>query len=348
MRGKSMVMAMRRTYKKILCALTAFLLFLTLAAGCGKKNQNEESGGGGDSSVKINIAALKGPTGIGMVKLWDQVQKKTAKGNYEIKFVGTPDEITGDLIKGDLQIAALPTNAAAVLYNKTGKIQLAALNTLGVLYILEKGETIQTVSDLDGRTIYATGQGATPEYVLDYILKANHVTADVSYEKGSEHAELVAQALAGQADVVMLPEPFVTTLLSKSGEYRIALNLTEAFEQACAGQDKAGTVLTMGCIVVNKEFAQQHPEAVNQFLDAYKASAEYAAANLDETAELTAQYGIMASAEAAKRAIPNCNIVYIDGTEMKDKIGGFFGVLYDYNAGSIGGRIPDENFYYGR
>ena len=295
----------------------------------------------------IRIAGLKGPTGIGLTKLMqDGAAGKTA-GSYQIMLAGSPDELTGKIISGELDVAALPTNVAAALYQKSnGKVKLAALNTLGVLYILQKGDSVNSVRDLEGKTIYATGQGAVPEYVLDYILKTNGINAKVEYL--SEHSELAAAALAGRAELVMLPEPFVTTVRAKDAEFRIAIDLTQAFAEACAASDAEGTVLSMGCIVVNTAFAEKRKAAFDRFLDEYKESAEYAVSHMEETARLVAEYGIMANEAVAAQAIPHCNIVYIEGTEMKNQVEGFFRLLYDYNVSSVGGKLPEDEFYYKR
>ncbi|HHT94181.1 MAG TPA: ABC transporter substrate-binding protein [Clostridia bacterium] len=315
--------------KKIVPLVIVLAMLMT---ACTKADKQDKT--------TINVAALKGPTGMGMIKLIDDADKGNTKNEYKITLAGSPDEITGKIVSGEIQIAALPINLAANLYNKTnGKVQLLALNTLGVLYVLEKGEEINSVSDLEGKKIFATGQGATPEYILDYILKENNVNADVEFK--TEHSELAALALSGNADIVMLPEPFVTNVLSKEAGFRVALDLTEEFERV-----SDGTVLSMGCIVVNKEFAEKNKQAVKDFLDEYKASTEFVNNNISEASDLIAKYGILASKELAEKAIPNCNIVFIEGGEMEQKIKGFYELLNEYNANSIGGKLPGEDFYY--
>ncbi|NLN03503.1 MAG: ABC transporter substrate-binding protein [Clostridiaceae bacterium] len=317
--------------RKIVPLLIVLAVFMT---ACTKADKQDKT--------TINVAALKGPTGMGMIKLINDAEKGSTKNEYNITLAGSPDEITGKIVSGEIQIAALPINLAANLYNKTnGKIQLLALNTLGVLYVLEKGEEINSVSDLEGRKIFATGQGATPEYVLDYILKKNNINAEVEYK--TEHSELAALALSGNADIVMLPEPFVTNVLSKDAGFRIALDLTEEFEKV-----SEGTILSMGCIVVNKEFADKNRQAVNNFIDEYKASTEFVNNNISEASELIVKHGILASKELAEKAIPNCNIVCIDGSEMEQKIKGFYELLNEYNPNSIGGKLHGDDFYYRR
>ena len=292
--------------------------------------------------VDIHVATLKGPTGMGMVQLMDKQEKRETYNNYSFTLASTPDEIVGKLTSNEINIAAMPTNLAANLYNKTnGKIKIAAINTLGVLYVLEKGDHIQSVSDLNGKTIGATGEGSTPEYILDYILNGNLVEATVEYK--SEHAELVTLAATGKYDAVMLPEPFVTTLMNQDKDFRIAFNLTDEFDKLAGGGK-----LAMGCLVVNTEFAENNKNAVNKFLDEYKASTEYTNLDPKEASILVEKYEIMAKAELIEKAIPNCNITYIEGEPMKTSLQSFYQVLFDSQPKSIGEKMPDDGFYYSR
>ena len=267
----------------------------------------------------VKIATLKGPTGMGMVKLFSDNEEQITANRYETVIVGAPDEIVGKITTGEIDIAAVPTNLAATLYNKTDKnIKLLALNTLGVLYILEKGNTINSISDLEGKTVYASGKGSTPEFILNYILTQNVINPlkDITIEYKAEHSELATLALAGQADIVMLPEPFVTTLLSKNQGFRSAIDLTDEWKSIT---DKLGikdSVLSMGGIIVRSEFALQNPEVISAFMDEYKASVDFANNSMDQTASLIEKYEIMPSASLAKLAIPNCNIVFIEGEFM--------------------------------
>nr|WP_319488008.1 MqnA/MqnD/SBP family protein [uncultured Caproiciproducens sp.] len=292
----------------------------------------------------IKIATLKGPTGLGMLKMMSDNDAKTSAENYEFTIVGAPDEIVSKISKGEIDVAAVPTNLAATLYNKTnGNIQMAAINTLGVLSVLTNGENITSVKDLKGKTIYASGQGSTVEYALNYILKQNglEIGKDVKVEYKAEHAELAALMLAGKAKIAVLPEPFVTQVMTKNKDIKIALNVTDEWNKVAGGK----SVLTMGCLIVRKNFAQQHKAAFDAFLSEYKESTDYTNTKADEAAVLSEKYDIMPAA-VAKKAIPNCNIVYIDGNEMKAKIPDFLNILFTANKKSVGGSIPGDDFYY--
>ena len=292
----------------------------------------------------INVLALKGPTGIGMVQMMDQND-----GTYAFALAGAPDEAVAAVASGSADIAAVPTNLAATLYNKTnGNVQLLALNTLGVLHILEAGESIQSVEDLAGRTLYATGQGSTPEYVLNYILSQYGLTDQVTVEYKAEHSELATLAAAGEVDLVMLPEPNVTSVLMNNADFREALDVTELFGQAAEKAGQGGTVLSMGCVIVRRDFAEQNPEAVSAFMDAYTASVAFVNADVEAASALVEEQGILPKAAVAARAIPNCHIVFVEGEEMKAQIGPFFQMLYDANPASVGGALPGEDFYYAR
>ena len=289
----------------------------------------------------VNVYALKGPTGIGLVKVMNDND-----GTYNFTLAGAPDEVVAAVASGNADIAAVPTNLAATLNKKTeGKVQLVALNTLGVLHIVTSDPAIQTLNDLEGKTLWATGQGSTPEYVVNYILEANGLTDKVKVEYLAEHAELATQAASGMVDVALLPEPHVTSVLNQNKDFRIALDVTELFNQAAAGKGESA-VLSMGCVIVNKEWAAVNAEKLAAFMDAYAASVEFVNTNVDEASQMVEAQGIIPKAAVAKKAIPNCHIVFITGEEMKSQIAPFFQVLFNANPKSVGSELPGEDFYY--
>lgn len=298
------------------------------------------------AQTNIRIVGLKGPTGLSMVKLIsDNDDKKTAE-NYTFALANSADEAVSKIVSGDTDAAAVPTNLAATLYNKTkGKIQLAAVTTLGVLSVVTNGENIKSIQDLKGKTIVTSGQGTVVEYALDYILKQNGLTAgkDVKIEYKAEHAEVATEVIAGKASIAVLPEPFVTQVIVKNKKAKVALNLTKEWDKA----SKGASFLTMGCLIVRKDFAEKNKDAFNTFLKEYKASAEYANSNVADTAKLSEKYGIM-NAAVAQKAIPNCSIVYFDGDAMKTKAADFLKVLYQANPKSVGGKLPGDDLYYNK
>lgn len=304
-----------------------------------------------ENRVLVRIATLKGPTGMGMVKLFSDNESKTTMNRYETLIAGTPDEIVGKISTGEIDIAAVPTNLAATLYNKTnGKVQLLALNTLGVLNILEKGDSVKSISDLKGKTLYASGKGSTPEFILNYLLLQNGIdpVKDLTIIYKTEHSELATLALSGQADIVMLPEPFVTTVLSKNAGFKNAIDITEAWDTTTQKTGVKDSILSMGCVIVRKEFADANRTAVNAFMTEYAASIKYVNESMDESSLLIAKYGIMASSALAKVAIPNCNITYIDGEIMKNQIANLYNVFFMADPKSIGGKLPEADFYYSK
>ena len=319
--------------KKFICLLLAALLFLSVLAACAKEPTPDT----------VRVFTLKGPTGIGMAKM---ISDAKAEENplYNFTIAGAPDVIQAEIIKGEYEIAALPTNLAAALYNKTdGALMIAAVNTLGVLYVLENGNTIQSVQDLAGKTIYATGQGSTPEYILNYILAANNIECEVIYL--AEHAELATLMASGSVVLGMLPVPNSTTVLAKNADVRIALNLTEEWEKA-AIKNGDESALYQGCLVIRREFAEQYPQTVKKFLEDYKASVAFIHEDLDIAAETVAACELIPSAVIAKKAIPDANIVFVTGEEMIHGLTGFYKVLHGSNPKSVGGKLPDENIYY--
>lgn len=336
---------MRNKQKSILSILLAIIFLFNITA-CSKEPSHTETLTNPTSNAEttaISVAVLKGPTGIGAVKLMDSTD---SSNEYTFEVSSAPDEVMAKLINGSVDIAALPTNVAAAVYNKSEQeISIAAINTLGVLHILERGDTIQSVSDLEGKTIYATGQGSTPEYVLNYILQKNNIQ-NVTVEYMAEHAELATALLSGDVNIALLPEPNVTAVLLKDNTIHQALDLTEEWNTTQLTNSLMPSQLAMGCIVARKDFIQNNTDAFENFLKEYEESVNYVNNNVSEAAELVQKYGIMDSAAAAEKAIPNCNIVFIANDEMKNALQGFYQILFEANPKSIGGALPNEDFYY--
>ncbi len=320
--------------KKLVSMLLA--LTLVLIMGCAQAEDSTSE------TTAVRIGALKGPTSMGMA----QMLKDAADGNsnYQFTIAGAPDEITALLVKGELDVAAVPSNLASVLYNNTnGGVKVAMINTLGILYVVEAGDTVNSVADLKGRTIYSSGKGATPEYSVDYILSQNGIDpeTDVTVEFKSEHTELAAALQSGTADLAVLPEPFVTTVLAGNDNLRVALNLNEEWEKVSDGSG-----MVTGVLVVRSEFAEQHPDELTALLEAYEQSVNFVNENPAEAAAIIEQNGI-AKAAVAEQAIPKCNIVFISGNEMRTKVEGFLEILFDMNPKAVGGALPGDDFYYG-
>ena len=292
--------------------------------------------------VVMRLGGLKGPTTMGMVKLLSDSDAGLTANKYEYTIAAAADELTPKLLKGELDMLALPVNAGAILYNKSnGGVTMLAVNTLGVLYILEKGgETVQSVADLKGKTIYATGKGTTPEYALAYLLSKNglDIATDVTMEWKSEPTEVVAQLAKEESAVAMMPQPFVTVARGKVEGLRVALDMTK--EWATAGD----TLITAG-LIVRTAFLQEHPEEVKTFLEEYAASTAYANEHAAEAAALVEQF-IGVNAAVAEKAIPACNIVCITGEEMKKAAAGYLAVLFGLNDKAVGGALPGDDFYY--
>ena len=321
---------------KVTAVLLACIMAVSLIA-CGKAQK-------ADSEVITHIAGLKGPTSMGMVKLMDDAANNQSKGKYDFTLAGSADEVTPKLISGEIDIAALPANLASVLYNNTqGEIELLAVNTLGVLYIVDKGDSIHSVSDLKGKTIVGSGKGSTPEFSLRYILAENGIDPDkdVNIEWKSEHTEVV-QTLAADATgqtVGLLPQPFVTVAGTQVEGLHIAVDLTKEWDAL-----DNGSKLITGVMAVRKKFALEHPDVLKTFLEEYEASVDYVNANVREAANLIEKFDIIKAA-VAKNALPYCNIVCISGEEMKSPVEGYLEILFEAEPKSVGGKMPGEDFY---
>lgn len=326
---------------KIVSLLLVLALGLSLAACNNDPAVNTEDPA--YVAVDMNVACLKGPTGVGMAKLMDNAKAGTAANNYTFTVASAADEISGKIVNGEINIASVPTNLAVKLYNKTeGKIQMLAVNTLGVLSIIDSGKSVQSVSDLKGKTIYSTGEGSNPEYILRYVLTKNGIDPDkdVTIRFVATNDELVAALVGGKAEVAMVPEPAATTVLTKKDTLRRALSMNDEWEKV------SDSKLMMGCIVALKSYVEENAPAVNKFMEEYKASIEFTA-DAQAAGALCETYGIVPAAAIATAAIPNCNLTYVTGSEMKDAISGYFEVLYDADKTSVGGKLPADDFYYG-
>ena len=347
--------------KKILSLLLAFSLALSLAA-CGGSassaassaavseaassaaaSEEEEAAAPLSVTEPLRIAGLKGPTTMGLVNLLSMEQAGTAAMDYDLQLYGAADEIVPLLMKGELDMAAIPANLAATLYQKTsGGIQAVAVNTLGVLYVVEQGDTVHSMADLKGRTILSTGKGTTPEYVLRYLLTANGLDPDkdVDIQYYSEATEVTAQMATTQDAIAVLPQPYVTAAGLKDDTLRVALDLTAEWDKV------ADTQLITGVTVVRKAYAEEHPDVVAAFLADYAQSVNAANTDLDGTAALCEEQGVVAKAAIAKKALPNCNIVCLTGEELKADVSGYLQVLYDADPAAVGGTLPGEDFYW--
>ena len=339
---------MKRKFTHIFALCLTLALALALAA-CGQKaNETPEEtpeppAQEAEAPVTARIAALKGPTAMGLVKLMSDAPYSSSGPLYDFTLAGSADEVTPALIKGELDMACVPANLAAVLYNKTGgDIEVLAVNTLGVLYIVETGESVQSIADLKGQTIVAAGKGSTPEYALRYLLSENGVDPDndVTIDWKSEHSECVAALASGQASIALLPQPFVTVAQSKIDGLRMALDLTAEWDAL----DNGSTLIT-GVIVARRGFVEEHPAAVSTFLSYYAASVDWVNANTADAAALIGEYGIV-DAAGAEKALPYCNIVCLTGAELLEALPGYLYVLWEADPAAVGGEMPDNSFYF--
>lgn len=352
--------------KKIAAVLVSALVVLSVFSGCtgGQESQTEETevqevspqetedqaAEEDTEPADVEVMALKGPTAMGMVKFMDDVDSGSVTSeNYNFSIAASADEVTPKLVQGEADIAAVPANLASVLYNKTqGQVEVLAVNTLGVLYIVENGDTVQSVENLRGKTIYASGKGSTPEYALEYVLSANGIDpeTDVTIEWKSEHSECVAAIASSENGVAMLPQPFVATAETQNPSIRTALDLTEEWDKAQETGENNSALIT-GVVVARADFAEENPEAVEDFMTRYQESVDYVNSNTEAAAELVGKYDIV-TAEVAKTALPECNIVFMEGEEMKEKLSGYLEVLKGQNPEAVGGEVPGDDFYYSR
>ena len=334
--------------RAIVSLLLALTLALSLTACGGQANSEPEQPETQEelTAAEINLYVLSGPTGIGAMNLWAASDAGETKNTYHITMPGANDEVVAALSKGDADIAAVATNLAATLYNKTdGGVTVLAVNTLGVLSLLSNGQEAATVSDLKGKTIYAPGQGANPEYILRYVLSGNGLDPDkdVTLRFVGEGSELLTVWQSDPEAVILAPQPVATSILMQNENAKTLFDMTEEWDKIAGGD----STLMMGCVIVRNEFLQANPGAVELFLQEYAASIEKAQSDVEGTAALCEQYGLIPKAALAQKAIPSCGLTFVTGAEMKTGLSGYLQVMFDANPKSVGGALPGDNFYYG-
>lgn len=333
---------MKHNFKKMVLFILTMLLVMGCLSGCGNDATDAEKIPAG---TQIRVGSMKGPTSMGLLFLMEEAKQGTCINDYEFQMATAADELLPLMVKGELDIALVPANVASVLYNKTqGQVTVVDINTLGVLYMVSGDNTIESISDLKGKTIYLTGKGTTPDYVLHYLLSQNGMgEGDYTLEYKSEATEVAALLAETPEAVGLLPQPFVTAACAQNEALSVVLNMNEEWVKI---QGENGSRMVTGVTVVRNEFLKENTEAVELFLTEHAESAHAINEDVETGAAYAVEQGIIAKEPIAKKAIPQCNIVCIAGEEMKQALSGYLEVLYEQSAESVGGSLPGEEFYY--
>lgn len=334
--------------KKMITIVCAAMT-ISILSGCVPADVSSEPSSAAtdlhSEAVTMRIGSLKGPTSIGLLFLMEEAQKGEAQGNYEFTMAVQADELLSLMAKGDLDVALLPANVASVLYQRMeGQLAVIDINTLGVLYMVTGDSSIGSVEDLKGRTIYLTGKGTTPDHVLHYILSGNGLSEDdCKLEYKSEATEVAVLLAEDPKAVGLLPQPFVTAACAQNQALSVVLDMNEEWTKL---QGEDGSRMVTGVTVVRKAFLEENEAAVKTFLLEHQESAEKINGDPAAGASMAVEAGIIAKEPIAQKAIPACNITYIDGNAMKQALAGYLSVLYEQNPAAVGGKLPAEDFYY--
>jgi NitT/TauT family transport system substrate-binding protein len=333
------------TGKRIFGACAAALALVAALAGCNSTAADTSTTTEAEETtpVAVRVASLKGPTSMGLVDLMQKADAGEAEEDYTFTMATAADEIVASVVKGDVDIALVPANVASVLYNKTdGGVSVIDINTLSVLTLVTGDESVTSLADLAGKTVYLTGKGTTPEYVTEYLLKAYGIEDQVTLEFKSEATEVVAELAQDPTAVGIVPQPFATAACVKNDALRQVLNLGDVWTEVSTD----GSQLVTGVTIVRNEFLEEHPDAVKTFLAEQSASVDAVNADPAAAGKLVAEYGILESDAVAAKAIPNCSLVCITGDEMQTDLAGYLQVLYDFAPESVGGTLPADSFYW--
>ena len=313
------------------------------AAPSAESGSSSSGGSATGSSSAVRIGSLKGPTSIGLAYLMNQANSGKTAQQYSFTMTSTPDDLLPSVIKGDLDVALVPANAASVLYNKTnGAVSVIDVNTLGVLSVVTGDTSVRDFSSLAGRTVYLTGKGASPEYVMNYLLSVAGIAEQVTLEFKSEAEEIVSELTNDATAVGVLPQPFVTVATTKNSNLVAAIDLNDVWDATVTD----GSKLVMGVTVARNDFMQANADVIDQFLEDHSASVDEANTDPDEVAPMVVSAGVLDNEQIAAKAIPGCHLVCTTGSDMQDELAGYLSILYNQNASSVGGALPADNFYY--
>ncbi len=319
-------------------------LFLIVLGGCQNANQPIPQPNQPAAAVNFKVAVLRGPTALGMVQMLDAQPSLGDNVKAEYIIEQSPDTLNAKLLTGEVAMAAIPTNMAAKLYNKGVNYQLAAMNTWGVLYVVTNGDLVKSWSDLKGKQIDNTGQGAATDVVFRYLLNKNGINPDkdVTIKYVPTPAEQAQLAIAGKSQITILPEPWVSTVLNKNKDLKIALDMQKEWVRI----NGAGVPFAQTCLVVNADFASQNPAVMTKFLEEYAAAIDWVNKNPAAAGEMIKKQDIGIPADVAAAAIPRCNLRYMSAIDAKPAVEKYLQVLLDFSPDSIGGKLPDAKFYY--
>ena len=333
-----------------ICLVMALLFSVTACSLFQKEDKPDEQNG---QTPTINVYTLNGTTGFGMAKLMNDAKAGTTAEKYNFSVQTDASAVTSALLNGSADIAALPTNAAANIYNKSeGGVVVLAVNTLGCLYLLtNQNATVNTFADLQGKTVYVPAQN--PTFIFTYLCQQNglEVGKDITIDSTTyaQPAALKDAVAAGLVEIAVLPEPMVTIAINTAKSANNGTVITNAMDLTAEwNKVSAAGSLVQGCVVVRRAFLEQYPEAVENFLKEYKASIEYLSANIDSASQMIVDNGIFTNAGVAKKALPNCNVCFLDGAAMKAAMETYLGILNGIAPASIGGKLPAADFYYAK
>lgn len=328
--------------KRSLVVTMLILSFLTLILNAEGAREGSEATAALAEPLQLTVAGLKGPSSIGMLRMIESEPVFGEDVETEYQIVDEPQLMIARIMSGEADIAAVPINLAAVLYNKGAPYRLGAVTGDGLLHIVSSREDIGSVEDLKGKRIYCIAQGSTPEFVLRYVLEKSGIDPDTEVELdfSFDHVAIAPQLIAGKVDLAVLPEPFVSIVASKNPAVQPVIDL----QQVWAELSGTGDTYPITATLVRNSLYREHPEALKAFFAAYRESIDWANANPAEAGGLAGKYMEMPAPIIAK-AMPRLNLRYQSPREARSRVEELYQVFHGFAPASVGGTIPGDEFY---
>jgi|LGOV01.1.fsa_nt_gb NitT/TauT family transport system substrate-binding protein len=343
---------MKKNLNKYFMGAVMVMIFMS-AVGCTNNNianvvnnesiMSDEVENIENDKTFIKVAAPIGSPTLSIIKMFKDSLMIGSNTEVAYECVKSPDLMASKIMSGEIDIALVPSNLAIKMYNKGIDYKYAATGVWGVLYIISS-EDITTWEDLKGKEINIIGRGLTPDIVTRYLLKANGLEPDkdVKFNYVNGASELAQLFISGESTLSIMPEPMLSKVMMKKCDTKIVLDLQEEWTKVSGNNDS----YPQAGIFIKNELIENHPELVEEFLLKYEESIKWVNENPSLAGEYSEEFKTGLNAELVKKAIKRSNISYKNAIDSEKALISYYEVLLNFSPDTIGGKLPDDNFYY--